>query len=152
MAQTEAIQPSRVSEGSMNKKPTGATGLGRTATTVTTETTRTLTRQQVRDALARGATRLPSDEEKALRMLHGGSAPRTLVLERVGQDHPDTREKLLGIELELLRQWRERQAAQKPEPRLQAAAAPRPAAPVAANPKRERIVAALKTKKPARDR
>lgn len=129
----------------MQKKPMGKTETARTAAAATG----TLTRQKVREALARGATRLPADEEKALRMLHGGSAPRTLVLERVGQDHPDAREKLLGIELELLRQWRERQGSTKPEPRSSAV----PAAPAAAttpNPKRERIVAALKTKKPSR--
>ncbi len=111
----------------------------------------TVTTSDVREALKRPSPRLAPEQEKVLRMRHGAAAPRTLVLERVGQDHPDAREKLLGIELELLRQWRERQTA-RPEPRAQVAVrveapvAARPAAP-APNPRRDKIVQALRTKK-----
>lgn len=115
----------------MTKKPmtSSRTSATRSGTVTTTD---------VREALARSTPTLAAEEEKALRMLHGVPVSRTTVLERVGQDHPASREKLLGIELELLRQWRERQAA-KPEPRNEAKAAP-------ASPRREKIVAALKTK------
>ena len=119
-----------------------------------------MSRAELTQALAGGSARLAADQEKALRMLHGVAAPRTLVLERIGQNHPEAREKLLGIELELLRQARLRTATVA----ASAAAAPRagqaasqarpPAAPAVsaapANPKRARIVAALKSKKPTR--
>jgi hypothetical protein len=78
-------------------------------------------------------------------MVHGLAAPKTLVLERVGQDNPETRARLLDIELELLRQSRARAAAMAPR------VAPAAVVEVApANPKRDRIVAALKSRKPAR--
>jgi hypothetical protein len=114
--------------------------------TTTRETT--LTQSDVRDTLARPTPALAAEDEKVLRMRYGAPAPRTLVLERVGQDHPDAREKLLGIELELLRQWRERQAA-RPDPRAQTTVAPPVAARVAPapNPRRDKIVQALRTKK-----
>jgi hypothetical protein len=115
----------------MQKKPTAQ------------QTTRTVTAAEVREALARRAPELAAEEEKVLRMRHGAPATRTLVLERVGQDHPDAREKLLGIEMELLRQWRERQSAARPAP---AAAVARPAV-AAANPRRDKIVQALRTRK-----
>lgn len=132
----------------MHKKPTSNNA------TEIRPATQTVTKTALREALARATPDLGGDEEKVLRMLHGVSAPRTIVLERVGQDHPDAREKLLGIELELLRQWRERQAA-RPQPRssarpaAKATAAPAPAAPTP-NPRREKIVQALRTKKAGR--
>ena len=118
-----------------------------------------LSRAELTQALASGSARLAADQEKALRMLHGVAAPRTLVLERVGQNHPEAREKLLGIELELLRQSRSRATAAAttaPTAGLTAghgrpATAPAPAAQAApANPRRAKIVAALKSKKPTR--
>ena len=112
--------------------------------------TRTLSKTALRRALARPTPELAGDEEKALRMLNGGSTPRTTVLERVGQEHPDSREKLLGIELELLRQWRERRDAGRADPRAAAKATPAPAAKPAPNARREKIVQALKAKKPSR--
>lgn len=119
----------------MNKKPTTGT---RAAAVTTTES--------IRQGLSRSTPRLAADEEKVLRMLNGASAPRTTVLERVGQDHPDSRQKLLGIELELLRQWRERQGAtNRPDPRS-AARTPAIEARASANPKREKIVQALRRK------
>jgi len=132
----------------MQKKPTTprAASATKAQTAVTTDTSRT----EVEQALSTGKVKLPAVEEKALRMRHGVGAPRTLVLERVGQDHPDAREKLLSIELELLRQWRQRQSAtQRPDPRS-SVATPGPVASggiSTANPKRDRIVAALKSKK-----
>jgi len=116
----------------MQKKPTGSTR-------TTTSTTTRAPASPVREALARGGNALPAEEDKALRMLHGASVPRTHVLERVGQDNDETREKLLGIELQLLKQWKARQAA-APAP-TRAAREP--------NARRERIVSALK-KKPTR--
>jgi hypothetical protein len=133
-------------EGFMQKKQpssrtSSATRAGRTATASQTA----LTAAELTKALSGGAQRLPASEEKALRMLHGVGAPRTLVLERVGQDHPEARARLLDIELELLRQSRARAAAAAPVTRTQAKA------PTAApNPKRAKIVAALKAKKPSR--
>jgi hypothetical protein len=140
----------------MDKKPTGSKA------TAPRASTGTVTRTELRETLSRATPRLAADEEKALRMLHGVSAPRTIVLERVGQDHPDTREKLLGIELELLRQWRERQSGTgRPDPRSQAksaapaaketvvvvpAKAPAKAA-ATVNPRRDRIVQALRSRK-----
>jgi DNA-directed RNA polymerase sigma subunit (sigma70/sigma32) len=103
----------------------------------------TLTTTSLRQSLARAVPSLDADAEKVLRMRHGAPGARSLALERVGQDHPETAERLVAIEVELLRQWRERQAAQ-------AARAVR-ATPVreapAANPSRDRIVQALRTKK-----
>lgn len=118
----------------MQKKPTSKT------TTGTRDAEAAPTSADVRERLAQPLPRLAADEEKGLRMLHGASLARTTVLERVGQDHPEARAKLLGIELELLRQLKARQAA--------AAAAPAPAAaePAAKNEKRSRIVSALKKK------
>lgn len=115
----------------MQKKPTGST-----RTTAST-TTRAPARTSVKETLARGGHALPAEEDKALRMLHGASVPRTHVLERVGQDHPEAREKLLAIELQLLKEWKARQSA------APARAAREP------NARRDRIVSALK-KKPTR--
>lgn len=132
----------------MKKKP-----MGSRATTVSTETT---TRADVEASLEQGSTRLDAAEEKVLRMRHGVPAPRTLVLQRVGQENPDSRDKLLSLEMELLRQWRERQrtaapstaASRAPSPQATAAAAPVSAAPV--NPRRDKIVAALRARKTRR--
>jgi hypothetical protein len=99
-------------------------------------------------ALAGGALHLVPSEEKALRMIHGVGAPRTLVLERVGQNHPETRARLLDIELELFRQMRARAAAGLTSSGR--ASTSTPGWTPAANPRREKIVAALKAKKPAR--
>lgn len=123
----------------MQKKPTAQQSTG------AQQATRTVTAAEVREALARRTPELAADEEKVLRMRHGAPSPRTLVLERVGQDHADTRERLLGLEVEFLRQWRERQ-------QLAARAAPAPQATTrtpapAANPRRDKIVQALRTKK-----
>lgn len=129
----------------MNKKPTGKT-TGTRAAPVTTTTTSPKTLQAVRQGLSRSTPQLAADEDKVLRMRTGTTVPHTLVLERVGQDHPDSRQKLLGIELELLRQWRERNGG-KPDPRAQAKATTvAAAAPATANPKREKIVQALRRK------
>lgn len=105
-------------------------------------TTGTVTTAEVRSALARDTTGLAAEEEKALRMLHGVPAPRTLVLEQVGQDNPDTRDRLLGIELELLRQWRERKSA-APAPGARTTSS----VTAEANPRRDKLVQALKAKK-----
>lgn len=102
---------------------------------------RTLTTDEVRETLSRGPTALAADEEKVLRLRLGVPVRHDVLLERVGQENPETRERLLGIELELLRQLRERQrTAAAPEP--QASAAP-------SNPRRDRIVAALRARKPS---
>lgn len=116
----------------MQKRPMGGKKSQATTATVTTA--------EIRSALTRDTTGLAAEEEKALRMLHGVSAPHTLVLEQVGQDNPDTRNRLLGIELELLRQMRERKVS---------GAAPRTAtrATAEANPRRDKLVEALKAKK-----
>ncbi len=111
---------------------------------------RTLSNAAVRRALARATPELAADEEKVLRMRSGAMVPRPVVLERVGQDHPDSREKLLSLELELLRQWRERQTQVRPDPHAQVAVPPVAAAQP--NPRREGIVRALKAKKPSRSR
>jgi len=114
-----------------------------TSQKTTTRTTReqvvekNLSRAELVRALASGAARVTPSEEKAVRMIHGIGAPRTLVLERIGQDNPETRARLLDIELELLRQSRARALA---TPVATVATAP-------ANPKRARIVAALKSSK-----
>ena len=118
----------------MQKKPTSQHSPG------TPQATRTVTETEVRESLNRHHAGLEPDEEKVLRMRHG-AASRSLTLTRVGQDNPDTREKLLSIELELLRQWKARQEP-RPAPVLV-----RPAAPEA-NPRRDKIVSALRTKKP----
>lgn len=123
----------------MSRKPTSHPADARAAAT-------TLAVADLEQAIARDGTRLPALEEKALRMRHGLPATRTLVLERVGQDHPEARERLLDIELELLRQWRARQEAAAPAAPARAAA--EPALPD--NPRRAEIVAALRQKKPAR--
>jgi len=120
----------------MQKKPMGTKASG-------TQAVRTVSKAEVAEGLAKGGGRLPAEEEKALRMMYGVPAPHTLVLERVGQEHPDSRERLLGLELELLRQWRERQAGSRPDPRSQAV----PAAAPASNPGRARIVQALRSRK-----
>jgi len=104
-------------------------------------TSTTLSAAAVRQALARPAPSLEADAEKVLRMRHGAPGVRTLELERVGQDHPETAERLLSLEVELLRQWKERQAAAQ----ARAAAPAREAAP--ANPRRDRIVQALRSQK-----
>lgn len=124
----------------MSKKPTGSRPSARSTDATVTQavTGATMTGAEVRQSLSGAAPRLEAVEEKALRMLHGAAAPRTLVLERVGQDHPDAREKLLSLELELLRQWRDRQRG----------AAPSPAASTEGNPRRARIIAALRSRKP----
>jgi DNA-directed RNA polymerase sigma subunit (sigma70/sigma32) len=105
--------------------------------------TTTLTTTSLRQALVRAVPSLEADAEKVLRMRHGASGARSLVLEQVGQDHPETAERLMSIEVELLRQWRERQAA--------LASVKAPSAParelLAPNPRRDRIVQALRTKK-----
>jgi len=121
----------------MQKKPT--------AQQSAQQATRTVTAAEVRETLARRTPDLEADAEKLLRMRYGAPAPRTLVLERVGQEHLDTRQKLLDIELELLRQARARQQASA---RVAAPApqAPRAAAP-AANPRRDKIVQALRARK-----
>lgn len=122
----------------MSRKPTSHPADARAAAT-------TLAVADLEQAIARDGSRLPALEEKALRMRHGLPAPRTLVLERVGQDHPEARERLLDIELELLRQWRTRQEAARAAPaRVEA----EPALPD--NPRRAEIVAALRQKKPSR--
>lgn len=118
----------------MQKKPTAS------PRTTTTTTTRAPTKTAVREALARSGTALPADEEKALRMLNGASVPGNYVLERVGQEHPEAREKLLSIELQLLKEWKARQAAT-----VTAAKAPAREP----NARRSQIVSALK-KKPTR--
>jgi hypothetical protein len=120
----------------MQKKPQTPSA----ATSVTIETSQA----EVRQALATGNARLSAAEEKALRMRYGAGSPGSLVLERVGQNHPEARERLLGIELELLRQAKARQAAAsvKPAPVVAAVTAAAPA-----NPKRDRIVEALRKKK-----
>jgi DNA-directed RNA polymerase sigma subunit (sigma70/sigma32) len=133
----------------MQKKPTTpqAAPTRSSKAQVETSVTSDTTHAEVAQALAKGKANLSTIEEKALRMRHGVGAPRTLVLERVGQDHPDAREKLLGIELELLRQWKQRQTTtQRPEPRSVATPGP-VASALVSNPKRDRIVAALKKKK-----
>jgi DNA-directed RNA polymerase sigma subunit (sigma70/sigma32) len=119
----------------MQKKPTTPSA----STAVTTETTQA----EVRQALATGSARLSAAEEKALRMRFGAGAPGSLVLERVGQSNPEARERLLGIELELLRQAKARAAASAVQPKPVAVAA----APAPANPRRDRIVEALRKKK-----
>jgi DNA-directed RNA polymerase sigma subunit (sigma70/sigma32) len=105
-------------------------------------TSSTLTTTSLRQALSRAVPALEADAEKVLRMRHGAPGARSLVLEQVGQDHPETAERLLSIEVELLRQWRERQAAVAAKP---APVAARPVPP--ANPRRDRIVQALRMKK-----
>lgn len=130
----------------MNKKP-----MGSRATTVSTETlvsTESLSSTDVAASLEQGATRLDAAEEKVLRMRHGVPAARTLVLQQVGQEHPEAREKLLSLELELMRQLRDRQRTAAP-----AAAAARVEPVVAAatvNPRRDKIVAALRARKTRR--
>lgn len=124
-----------------SSRTASAARAGRTATASQTATSAT----ELTKALSGGANRLPATEEKALRMLHGVGAPRTLVLERVGQEHPEARARLLDIELELLRQSRARAAATT----VTKSPAKAPVA-AAANPKRAKIVAALKAKKPSR--
>ena len=79
-------------------------------TTKERASTTTLTTTSLRRALSRAVPSLEADTEKVLRMRHGAPGARSLVLEQVGQDHPETAERLLSIEVELLRQWRERQA------------------------------------------
>lgn len=109
-----------------------------------TGTTTTVTGAEVKKALTRDQQGLAPDEEKALRMLHGVGGSNSLVLERVGQDHPNTRDALLSMELELLRQLRERTAAAAPQEQAVSKAG------VAPNPRRDNIVKALKSKKPSR--
>ncbi len=139
----------------MPKKPTShrpaaAARSGRaTTTTVDADVKTQVSPAEVAEALAR-PNRLTATEEKALRMTHGVSAPRTLVLERVGQNHPEARAKLLGIELELLRQFRARQSAQATVTTSAPPAASITSVVAPANPKRDRIVAALKAKKPTK--
>lgn len=128
----------------MQKKPTSQKATTATRATIATTQKDAPTRAELVRGLADGASRLSASEDKVLRMVHGLPAPRTLVLERVGQDNPETRARLLDIELELLRQSRTRAAAA--QPRIPAAIIE--VAP--ANPKRDRIVAALKSRKPAR--
>lgn len=106
--------------------------------------TTTVTRAEVKKVLARDTTGLAADEEKALRMLHGVGGSRSLVLERVGQDNPGTRDVLLNMEVELLRQLRQREASAEQGPRAHSRS---DAAP---NPRRDEIVKALKAKKPSR--
>lgn len=129
----------------MNKKP-----MGSRATTVSTETlvsTESLSRTDVAVSLDQGSTRLDAAEEKVLRMRHGVPGAGSLVLQQVGQDHPEAREKLLALEMELLRQVRERQrnAAPAAAARVEPVVA---AAPV--NPRRDKIVAALRARKTRR--
>lgn len=119
------------SEGPMQKRPMG----GKSSTTTVTTT-------EIKQALNRNATGLAAEEEKALRMLHGVGAPHTHVLERVGQDNPETRGKLLDIELELLRQLRQRQTAQASDTQTTTRAA--------SNPRRDQLVKTLRAKKPSR--
>jgi hypothetical protein len=128
----------------MQKKPPSSKAAsphraGRTATTQ-----QTLSAAELTQALSRGTPQLAAVEEKALRMHYGVSVPRTLVLERVGQNHKESRDELLNIELNLLRQWHARA---KAAPATHAGATALAAPP---NPRRERIVAALKSKKPSR--
>jgi hypothetical protein len=109
----------------MQKKPTSQKATTTRAAVATTQKDAP-TRAELVRGLADGASRLSAVEEKVLRMGHGVGAPRTLVLER--------------------RQSRARASA---------AAQPRVAPPAIvevapANPKRDRIVAALKSRKPAR--
>lgn len=129
----------RPTEGFMQKKPTRlkVATAPRGAHSVTTQVAPS--RTELAKALA-VPSRLPATEEKALRMLHGVQAPKTLVLSRVGQNIPESRTRLLEIELELLRQSKSRShvAVRKP------AAPVAVAATAAANPRRARIVAALK--------
>lgn len=106
--------------------------------------TTTVTSTEVKKALTRETTGLAADEEKALRMLHGVGGSHSLVLERVGQDNPNTRDALLSMEVELLRQMRERSATSTPRKQ------PAPRADAAPNPRRDEIVKALKAKKPSR--
>lgn len=119
----------------MSKKPTG----GRTSTT-------TVTRTEVERALAKAPSQLPADEEKAVRMLHGVGANGSLALGRIGQESEETRAVLLDIELELLKQWRARAAAAQSASQTTPATEPA----VEPNPRRDRIVSALRTKKPSR--
>lgn len=109
-----------------------------------TGTTTTVTSAEVKKALTRETTGLAADEEKALRMLHGAGGSHSLVLERVGQNNPDTRDALLSMEVELLRQMRQRAATSAPQHQTASRA---DAAP---NPRRDEIVKALKAKKPSR--
>ena len=111
---------------------------------VSAETTRTVTRTAVRTALARATPQLEAAEEQLLRMEHGVSPAAAELLPRVGQDHAEAREKLLSIELELLRQFKERQvAARAAAQTVVTSATPQAAAP---SPRRDRIVQALSQK------
>ena len=111
---------------------------------VSAETTRTVTRTAVRTALARPTPQLEAAEEQVLRMEHGVVPAVAELLPRVGQDHAEAREKLLSIELELLRQFKERQvAARATAQTVVTSAAPQAAA---ASPRRDRIVQALSQK------
>ena len=71
----------------------------------------TITSTEVRTLLRTAATRLSAREEKALRMRTGVSLPKSQVLARRGQGHPEARAELLALELELTHQLAERAAA-----------------------------------------
>lgn len=106
--------------------------------------TTTVTSAEVKTVLTRDTTGLAADEEKALRMLHGVGGSHSLVLERVGQNNLDTRDALLSMEVELLRQLRARSATSAPQKQTLSRT------DVAPNPRRDEIVKALKAKKPSR--
>ena len=108
--------------------------------------TRTVTTDTLRTALARPVARLEAPEEQLLRMRHGAGLAREEALEQVGQLHAESREKLLSIELELLRQWKARQAA-VPAKVVTSPVATAPVAASAVNPRRDKIVNALRMKK-----
>ncbi|MBI5510757.1 MAG: hypothetical protein HY903_18510 [Deltaproteobacteria bacterium] len=58
----------------------------------------TRTKKPTKTAVKTQTTTLSALEEKVVRMRHGLKAPGDLVLEMVGQDHPDVAAKLRAIE------------------------------------------------------
>jgi hypothetical protein len=65
---------------------------------------------EVRAALG-GARTLSSEEEKALRMRHGGFVQRDAPLPRAAAGNAELEDELLVVEMQLMRAWRRRMAA-----------------------------------------
>lgn len=96
-------------------------------------TTLAPTREQVLRAIEARARGLDAEEERVIRARHGARAPGDLVLERKAAG--EVLDELLLVEMELHRRYRAHLAARRP-------------APVAPSPAKDRIVRALRKKKP----
>lgn len=95
------------------------------------------TRDQVLRAIEARARELDAEEERVVRARHGAKAPGNLVLERKAEG--ELLDELLLVEMELFRRYRAHLAAR---------AAPARAAPAPASPAKDRILRALRKKRP----